>query len=77
MAKWWKAAGVAALGGALGAVSTGEPLDLHKSGQQMVGGAVFGLLAFLINPNKQTTTQTTVVGATTHVDTVTTEKKVE
>lgn len=73
--KWLMATGAAAVTGAIGAAQTADPLNLAVSGKQVIGGAALGALLYLMNPNKQKTTETTVVDA--NITTQTIEKKVE
>ncbi len=74
MKKFFKAIGMAAVSGAITAFFSANPGNPKELSKAVALGAITGV-AFLLNPNKNTTTQTTVLGATTEVNTVT--KKVE
>lgn len=74
MKKWFKAVGMAAAGGAMTAFFSTSPGNPKEMGKAVALGALTGI-SYLLNPNKNVTTQTTVLGATTEVNTVT--KKVE
>ena len=52
MKKFLKGLGIAAASGALSAVGTDHP-DLTTLGPKILASATLGVVAFLMNPNKQ------------------------